>query len=124
MWDVLVCKELMDVGKLHVVVVALDELSHLLLKDGVHLSLLFNSLRIHFGRGGESNDDDAHVISAALKSQQSRIIGCHPRWVHLVQASVNDFIADSLKVVMDFHPVGDKVADVLIAHDVPDPVTS
>ena len=52
------------------------------------------------------------------------MIGCHPRWVHLVQASVNDFIADSLKVVMDLHPVCDEVADVLIAHDVPNPVTS
>ena len=42
---------------------------------------------------------------------------------HLVQAGVDDLIADGLQVVMDLHPVDDEVADVLVAHDIPHPVT-
>ena len=126
MWYVLVCKELVDVGKLHVVIVALNELGHLLLEEGVHLSLLLDSFRIHFRTGWESYDDDTHVIPAALKSQQSHVSLSLPPSLsgHLVQAGVNDLIADGLQVVMDFHPVDDEVADVLIAHNIPHTVTS
>ena len=41
----------------------------------------------------------------------------------LVETSIDNFIADDLKVVLNFHSVSDKTADVLVGHDVPDPVT-
>ena len=42
---------------------------------------------------------------------------------NLVETSIDNLIANSFKVIVDLHPVSDEVADVVVAHYVPHPVT-
>ena len=75
--------------------------------------------RVNCGASWESNDDDAHVVTASLWKTENIIFLGEKMKTNLVETSINNLVTNGFKVVMNFHSMRNKVANVFICHHIP-----